>query len=168
MRAIDLVRDALVQTDEGFSTLVAEMRDYAVVQPVVRDGKASGNHALWVIGHLAFIEGVLTKCLTGDKNPMEHLAALFGTGTQPKADAGAYPSFDGLLAMFRGQRSRNIKLLEQIGDAGLDARPKYVPSGFEDAMKTTAHAFLLIALHQMVHYGQVADARRAAGLKPLL
>jgi hypothetical protein len=35
-------------------------------------------------------------------------------------------------------------------------------------MKTVAHAYLLITLHQMVHYGQVADARRAAGLRPLL
>jgi ABC-type oligopeptide transport system ATPase subunit len=33
---------------------------------------------------------------------------------------------------------------------------------------TTGRTLLLIALHQMVHYGQIADARRAAGRKPLM
>ena len=51
---------------------------------------------------------------------------------------------------------------------GLDATPEFIPPGFEDAMKTTGRALLLIALHQMVHYGQLADARRAAGLPPLM
>lgn len=35
-------------------------------------------------------------------------------------------------------------------------------------MKTFGHTFLLITLHQMVHYGQIADARRVAGRKPVM
>jgi hypothetical protein len=33
-------------------------------------------------------------------------------------------------------------------------------------MSTIGRALLVIALHQMVHYGEIADARRAAGRKP--
>jgi hypothetical protein len=57
-------------------------------------------------------------------------------------------------------------MLDQIGEAGLDRAPKNIPPGFEDPMKTIGQTFLLISLHNMVHYGQIADARRAAGLKP--
>ena len=35
-------------------------------------------------------------------------------------------------------------------------------------MPTAAHTLLLTALHTMVHYGQIADARRVAGLPPLI
>ena len=35
-------------------------------------------------------------------------------------------------------------------------------------MKTNGRALLAITLHNMVHYGQIAVARRAAGLKPLM
>ena len=39
-------------------------------------------------------------------------------------------------------------------------RSRNIPPGFEDAMKTAGHTFLLVTLHQMVHYGQIADARQ--------
>jgi len=42
-----------------------------------------------------------------------------------------------------------------------------VSPGFEEVMKTVGQTFLLVALHNMVHYGQIADARRAAGRPPL-
>jgi hypothetical protein len=35
-------------------------------------------------------------------------------------------------------------------------------------MATFGSSLLLIALHQMVHYGQIADSRRVAGRKPLM
>ena len=44
---------------------------------------------------------------------------------------------------------------------------KSPPRGLEKMMRTAGETFLLIALHQMSHRGQVADARRAAGRKPI-
>jgi hypothetical protein len=73
-----------------------------------------------------------------------------------------------VLATYRRLRARNLKLLDDVGDSGLDRAPVAVPQGFEEVMKTVGQTLLLIALHNMVHYGQIADARRAAGLKPLL
>jgi hypothetical protein len=37
----------------------------------------------------------------------------------------------------------------------------------EKVLGTVGQAFILLALHAMNHRGQVADARRAAGRKPV-
>jgi len=89
-------------------------------------------------------------------------------GSQPQSNARAYPTFDEVLATYRRLRAENLRLLDEIGEAGLDAPPKQIPAGFEEPMKTIGRAFLLTALHNMVHYGQVADARRVAGIKPMI
>lgn len=164
MRALELIRWAMQMTDAGTAALVEEMRSAPLTQPTSR----GGNHPLWIMGHLAFIEGGLRHVLLGEKNPVEHWAPLFAPGTEPKPDAGFYPPFDEVLRTYRELRARNLKLLDEIGDDGLDAAPTRVPPGFEDAMRTVGQAFLLVTLHNMVHYGQIADARRVAGLKPLL
>lgn len=164
MNAIELIRWAMRMSDQGTAALVTDMRDAPLTQPT----SGGGNHPLWVLGHLAYIEGSIPHTLLGQPNPVEHWAPLFGPGTQPTTDATAYPPFDGVLATYRDLRARNLKLLDELGDAGLDRVPKHVPPGLEDVMKTFGQTFLLIALHNMVHYGQIADARRVAGRKPLL
>jgi hypothetical protein len=57
-----------------------------------------------------------------------------------------------------------MKLLDEIGEAGLDRIPKKIPPGFENEMKTFGHTFMTIAMHNMMHVGQIADMRRVAGL----
>ncbi|MBC7783343.1 MAG: DinB family protein [Burkholderiales bacterium] len=170
MKAIELVRWAMQMSDEATARLVADMRDAPLTQPMPGVG-SGGNHPLWILGHLAVIEGGIAQIFfgaEGAKNPVEHWWPLFGPGTEPKPDASLYPSFDEVLSTYRQLRARNLTLLEEIGDAGLDRVPKDVPPGFEDAMKTFGQTLMLIALHNMVHYGQIADARRAAGYKPLM
>ena len=164
MRAIDLIRWALQMSDQGTAALVQDMRDAPLTQPTSR----GGNHPLWVLGHLAFIDGGVPKILFGEPNPVEHWAPLFAPGTRPTTDAAAYPPFDEVLATYRALRARNLKLLDELGEVGLGRVPKDVPPGFEDVMTTFGQTFLLVALHNMVHYGQVADARRVAGREPLL
>jgi hypothetical protein len=167
MNAIDLIRWALQMSDEGVNAMAAGLRDFALTRPTPGAKGGDGNHALWTLGHMAFIEGGVRHIVLGESHPLEHWAPLFATGTQPKDDAGAYPSFDEVLKTLRDLRAKNLKLLDQVGEAGLDRAPKNVPPGFEEPMKTVGRTFLLIALHQMVHYGQLADVRRVVGLKPL-
>jgi hypothetical protein len=170
MKAIDVIRMALQMTDESTAALAADMRDAPLTRPISRDGNSSGNHPLWILGHLAFIEGSIPGILLGPEkggpNPVERWAHLFATGTEPKDDPGLYPSFDEVLSALRSQRARTLQLLEEVGDAGLDRVPIAPPPALADAMTTFGQAFMLLALHQMVHYGQVADARRVAGVKP--
>ena len=165
MNRVELIRWALKTSDAGFQALLADMSgDAALTQPTSK----GGNHPLWVLGHLTFVEGIVTQILTGEPNPVAKWDKLFGTGTTPQPDAKLYPPFDELLATYRQTRQRTLKLLESAGDAGLDRKPENVPPGFEDAMQTVGTSLLLLTLHQMVHYGQVADARRVAGRKPLI
>jgi uncharacterized damage-inducible protein DinB len=167
MKAIDLIRWAMQMTDQATANLVKDMREHPLTQPTPGAKGGGGNHPVWTLGHLCVIEGGIPRILLGEKSPVEHWEPLFAAGTRPKSDASAYPSFDELLRTYRDLRARNLKLLDQLGEAGLDRVPKQVPPGFEDAMSTAGHTLLLITLHNMVHYGQIADARRAAGHKPL-
>jgi hypothetical protein len=164
MKAMDLIRWAMQMTDGATRNLVADMRDV----PMTRPTSTGGNHPMWSMGHLAYIEGNLRRVVLGGRHPLDQWAPLFASGTQPLSDAAAYPPFDEVVAAYQDLRARNLKLLDEIGEAGLDRPPVAVPPGFEDAMKTVGQTFLLIALHQMVHYGQIADARRVAGRKPLM
>jgi hypothetical protein len=168
MKAIDLIRWAMRLTDEGIAAMSEDMRDAPLTRPVSRDGVASGNHPLWILGHLAYMEGRVREILFGEANPVAHWGPLFAAGSQPGDDPGVYPTFDEALGTLRALRAANLRMLEEIGEAGLDRVPRKVPAGFEDVMTTFGHTLLLITLHQMVHYGQMADARRAAGRPPLL
>ena len=162
MNAIELLRGALQGTEHFTSTLVKDLRDRPLLQPTIN----GGNHALWLLGHLALTEGSIPQILFGEPNPVAHWAPLFAPGTQPKLDASAYPSFDELLSAFQDLRRKNIKLLDRLTEKDLDRRPANVPPGFEDIMQTIGQTLLVISLHTMFHRGQMADVRRAAGLPP--
>ena len=71
-----------------------------------------------------------------------------------------------VLATYRDLRAKNLARLEEIGEEGLDSAPAAIPPGFEDEMRTRGHTLLVIALHEMFHLGQLADARRASGREP--
>ena len=164
MKAIDLIRSALRSTEQLTVRLVEDMRDVPLTQPTPR----GGNHPLWVVGHLAVVEGSVPRILFGEPNPVAHWEPLFGAGSQPTTDATAYPSFNEVFRTFRELRAKNLARLEEIGDSGLDQAPKAIPPGLEGEMRTFGQTFQTIALHHMVHNGQISDARRAAGRKPLL
>jgi DinB family protein len=167
MNRMELIRWAMQMTDQGTRRIVDDMRESALLQPMPGKGNG-GNHAMWIIGHLALIEGEIPKIILGEHNPVEHWRPLFGIGSQPKTEASAYPAFDEVHRTYHDLRAKNLKLLDEIGDSGLDRAPKAVPPGFENEMRTIGQTFLLISLHNMVHYGQVADVRRAAGKQPLI
>jgi hypothetical protein len=162
MKAIELVRWALRKSDGWAAGAAEDLRDVPLVQPTWR----GGNHPLWTVGHLAVVEGSIPQILFGEPNPVERWMPLFGQGTRPTTDAKAYPPFDEVLKTYRDLRAKNLARLEEIGDEGLDRAPAAVPKGFEDEMRTMGQTLLVIALHQMVHVGQLADARRASGREP--
>lgn len=163
MKAIELIRKALMMADQMMMELVEDVRDAALTQPTPR----GGNHPHWVLGHITFIEGNVSAVILGELNPVARWAPLFAPGTEPKADAAGYPSFDELLRTYRDLRARNLQLLEQLGEAGLDRPTKSPPKGLEQALGKAGDAFLLIAMHQMNHRGQLAAARKALGRKPV-
>jgi uncharacterized damage-inducible protein DinB len=163
MNAIDTIRTALHVADQGFTQLAEDMRDAALTRPTPR----GGNHPLWVLGHVTLVEASVSHILFGEPSPLAHWAPLFAPGTEPKDDAGAYPGFDELLRTYRDHRARNLKILDGLSEADLDRPTKAPPQGLERVLSTFGKTLIVVALHQMTHRGQLADARRAAGRKPL-
>ena len=68
MKAIDLIRWALRKTDEWVLGAAEDMRDAPLTQPTPR----GGNHSMWVLGHLALVEGEVPQLLSGEPNPVAH------------------------------------------------------------------------------------------------
>jgi uncharacterized damage-inducible protein DinB len=126
-----------------------------------------GCHPLWVLGHLTLVEGSIPSILFGDKNPAAAWEQYFGQNSEPVADAGAYPPFTEVREKYFQLRERNLKLLESLSEADLDKPTKAPPKGLEREFATYGQSFLVLAVHQAMHRGNVTDARRAAGRSAL-
>lgn len=164
MKAMELIQFAMQMADQATLALIEDMRNAPLTSPTPR----GGNHPLWVLGHLTIVEGMIPQLVLGESNPVEHWKEHFWVGTEPTTRADAYPAFDEVLETYRDLRARNLRLLAEIGEGGLDRLTKSPPPGLEEPLKTVGRAFLVCAMHQMNHRGQVADARRAAGRKPMM
>ena len=163
MQVSELIRMANQMAHQFTAMALEDMQDAPMTRPTDR----GGNHPLWIAGHLAFGEGLVQQVVRGVPNPVEHWAPLFKFGTQPTDDPSHYPAFGEVMAEFHELYEANMRLLDELGEEGLDRPIENPPPGFEDFFKTPAHVLFINALHTMNHRGQVADARRAAGRSPM-
>jgi hypothetical protein len=136
MKAIDAIRDALSSGDHNIRH-IEDMRD----SPVTVPGPQGGNHPLWILGHLTIAEGRLRQIVLGEAHPVQHWKPLFDWGSEPISDVDAYPPFDEVLQTYRELRARNLQLLDEIGEAGLDRPTKAPPPGLEQAFRTIGQRF---------------------------
>jgi uncharacterized damage-inducible protein DinB len=117
-----------------------------------------------VLGHLAFIEGLVIRTfMRGEPNPLASWEPLFD-GEDPSGDVGRYPPFDELLARCREARAATIAGLARLTEADLDTASAKTPKEFEDTFGTWRLCLQYAADHWYMHRGQLADARRAAGV----
>src|SRR5687767_9834877 len=85
--------------------LLANMTDE---QLLVRAG-GRGNHALWVMGHLARTDDAILSALTGEPPQLPALfKELFGENREPTSNPSDYPTRDELAAAMRSARDRVI------------------------------------------------------------
>lgn len=157
MRAIDGIRLALKFSDMGMEYL-GEMRD----APLLRPGPWGGNHAMWIAGHLAVVEGRLQQVLHGIPNPVHHWKPLFDWGSEPMDDPAAYPPFDEVFETFKALRKRTHAFLDEFGEEGLDRPTRLQPPYFR-GFETAGSAILIIACHACGHLGGLNVVRAAAG-----
>lgn len=65
MESIELVRRNLEQSRDHVLMRVEDMREHCIVFPTPK----GGGHTLWVLGHLAYIEGlVVRRFMLGEDN----------------------------------------------------------------------------------------------------
>ena len=160
MQSIELIRRNLEQSRDRVLARVEEMREHAFV-PATRHGGAS---TIWVLGHLAYIEGLLVHgFLRGEENPRADWEAVFD-GADVSSQAEDYPPFEEVLAACRDSRASTLAFLAPLTEDDLDRPCAKVPEGFEDTFGTYRRCLQFAADHWYMHRGQLADARRSAGL----
>ena len=159
MTTTEAIRYALGLADGAFLPAIDAMADAPLTYPTSH----GGCHPLWVIGHLAVVEGMLTAMLTHGDNPTDHWAPLFGQDSVAVTDAGRYPTFDEVRTTFLDLRRANLTRLDAMTEVDLDRATPWQPQGLEEHFATVGKALLTVALHQTMHRGQVTDALRAAG-----
>lgn len=161
MNSIDLVRDNLRKSQARVLAGVEDMREHGVVFPTPN----GGAHTLWVLGHLAYIEALVVRgFMLGGPNPLAGWEDLFD-GADTSGDASRYPPFDEVLAECRAMRERTLAHLASLSEADLDRVSADAPAGFEETFGTYRLCLQFVADHGYMHRGQLADARRAAGLR---
>lgn len=163
MKTVDFIRTGLDMSAEMTLALAEDMKEIPLTSPTPK----GGNHPLWVLGHLAWSEGQFLQIMLGRENPLAHWKELFGNGSEPSAEAARYPTFDVVKKAFLDQRAEVVKVLNTLTDADLDQPSKACPPELKQFVGTYGQCFLLAIMHPMTHRGQVADARRAVGRKPL-
>jgi DinB superfamily len=155
----DAIRFSLNLAHEVTLRCLEQIQDAPFTFPTTR----GGCHPLWVVGHLALIEGLTHQLIAGGENPNAYWAALFAPETQASADPEHYPTFADVRARYVQLRQKNLQLLDSLSEADLDTPVKNPPEGLEEHFATYGKSFLTLALHQMMHRGQITDAIRSAG-----
>jgi hypothetical protein len=159
MKTKDSIKFALTLSNGALLRAIDEMSDAPTTFPTPH----GGCHPLWVLGHLALVEGMIPVVLFGDKHPVAEWQPYFGENSEPVADPNAYPPFVEVREKYMELRQQNLKILESLSDDDLDKPTKTQPKGREQEFATYGQSFLTVALHQMLHRSHVTDAKRAAG-----
>ena len=165
MKAIELLRTQIESTKDMTAHLLADMQDAPLTFPTPH----GGNHPAWIAGHLAYAEAnLIHHMLQGEPNPLLDWKPRFGAGTEPTDGEEAYPPLSDLLAKWDQVRTHTLEFLDTLTDEDLDRASLHPPPGREAFFGTFGKVLSMVALHPLMHRGQVADARRAAGRQRLM
>jgi hypothetical protein len=160
---IDL-RAALNFSYEWIKPLAEDLADSPMISPT----PSHGNHPLWIMGHLVFSSADLLSMISGEANPFAEWRELFSGGTTPQIDAAIYPNYIDVLQAYKRVHEDVLHQLDNLPVSRLIERPPAVEEDLRDnpRFQTIGQLFLFIAMHEMSHRGQLADARTALGRKP--
>jgi len=159
-----LVGLAIEQLNISRQLLLALIEPLSDKQLTVRVGNV-GNHAIWVMGHVAFAEDLFVSSFLGEpsKLPEGHVEQ-FCPGTIPSDCASDYPNRDELIDRLATARKRTLEWVKMLeGDAAWEPTPeplpKFVPNAITAACSLSQHEFL--------HAGQITTIRASLGMKPI-
>ncbi len=165
MNGIDFVKASLEMSNNLCMGLIDDLKDAPLTFPTEK----GGNHALWILGHLTYSEANLTYVyMQGKTNPLASWKDKLAGGSQPVADASAYPSMDEMLAKSAEIRENTLKIVNSLSDEDLDQPAIGCPDEMKDYFGTYGQCLMTVGMHPMMHYGQLADARRTLGRPPIM
>lgn len=163
MSSKDLIEENLRRSELIVLSRIDDMRTFATTPPTSR----GGGHTLWVLGHLAFIEGlVIQRFMLGRANPYADWESMFD-GDTVEPNPSAFVSFDVALRACRDARRGTLELLRSFSESDLDHESLEAPGEAMDLFGTFRRCFQYASDHWLMHRGQLANARLAAGLEPM-
>ncbi len=125
----------------------------------------SGNHALWIMGHLAVSEEQIRCTFTAQQPQIPGgFLELFGAQTTPESDASRYPARSELLNAMEASRTRTIAWLK-----AMTPETARIPSPEDFRMfapDAITAAFGMMG-HEMIHAGQILTIRADLGIPRL-
>lgn len=133
-------------------------------QMVHRAGGA-GNHAMWVMGHLAATDDFFLHLFSGQPRRLAKWDGLFAGGSEPKDALEVYPARAEVAAAFRETHERMKAWVRGASEKELDAplagdMVKFAP--------TVRAAVVSMPAHEFFHAGQVASCRASLGMPRLM
>lgn len=155
---------AIEQMEGSRSFLLGLLESLSAEQLMARAGGA-GNHALWIMGHIAQSDDAVVSMFTGEPSclPDGH-NALFASRTSVSAIATDYPSRADLLIRMTKARERVTEWANSLDDrSALQAFPEQL-AAFAPNPIAAAHR---VSQHDFLHAGQVATVRASLGLQPV-
>ncbi|MCH8054255.1 MAG: DinB family protein [Planctomycetes bacterium] len=125
---------------------------------------AAGNHAIWIAGHIAYADDLFASKI-GNKPARcsDSWVKLFGMGSIPQADAGAYPSLSEVTNALADNREG---LLAWFSSMSAEELAKPLPDDFKTFAATLGQLMISIACHESLHAGQLTVVRKSLGLAP--
>lgn len=132
------------------------------------------NHAAWCLGHLAFTMHRVAGQIDGGAIPAEHFIAgpagrhdafasdAVAFGSTPVADPSVYPAWARCVEIYNAACDRMARAVREASD---EQMARAVPWGSGGATTSLWHLAGRMVFHNGFHTGQIADLRRALGLK---
>src|SRR5688572_12216123 len=121
-----------------------------------------GNCANWILGHLTDVQNGVMRLL--GEEPVWESEQLRRASFDPITEAHQAIDWDTLRERFLASRERCLAAISRLSD---DKLSETVPHPFGGTCNR-AELLNVLAFHQTYHAGQVALARRAAGLEGVI
>lgn len=162
MNAKDAVNKSADLSLFVITTYVGDLSD---AELMARPGPGC-NHLAWQLGHLISANASLLESICPGKAPTlpEGFAERHSKENNRSDDPADFCTKEQYIELLTVVQAAVSKALAELPDAEL-ATPS--PERFREHFPTVADMFVLIAAHPLMHAGQFAVVRRAAG-KPVL
>ncbi|MCP3903057.1 MAG: DinB family protein [Planctomycetes bacterium] len=162
LTALDLGLLALEQSRTYLLKCVDDMSDTDLLHRPAE----TGNHALWVMGHIAWSDDFFLQQFTKAESGIapEEWGEKFGMGSSPTSDPDDYPTRLEIMEVMDKTRAALIAWCKTQSDEQLGAE---VPAEWKGFARNFGMLMTSVAWHEGIHTGQVLEARRSLDMKPM-
>lgn len=127
---------------------------------------ASGNHAAWIAGHIAWEDDCWLTSLVPDRGSLMPPAwhERFGQGSRPTTNPADYPAIADIRTALTARREELIALFTASVDRLFDP----LASEHHGFARTLAALMPALACHETLHAGQLTVVRKSLELERVL